>query len=156
MFIFGKQVVYLNLQDYRSNTSSDGQLRELQEKFLLNVALRTITRPFGAAFLNYHSLQAEPMEMALVDRICLNGRIRPSDKCLEYPAPEPAAPAKLVSSRRTQRSLYLCQDKKIHSSNGTKTKFYFRVLAGIHNCATSRRLHCSAQAKAKAPDFGQK
>jgi hypothetical protein len=75
---------------------SDAQLREFQEKFLLNVALRTITRSFGSALLNFHSKQAEPMETAVTEKICLHGKISPSNMNLEYPVQD-QAPAKAVS-----------------------------------------------------------
>lgn len=76
---------------------SDAQLRDYQEKFLLNVALRTITRSFGAALLNFHSKQAEPMEVAVTEKICLHGKISPSNMNLEYPIQD-AAPAKAVKN----------------------------------------------------------
>lgn len=79
-----------------STTLTDAQLREFQEKFLLNVALRTITRSFGSALLNFHSKQAEPMEVAVTEKICLNGKVNPTNMNLDYPVQDPA-PAKAVS-----------------------------------------------------------
>lgn len=76
---------------------SDTQLREYQEKFLVSVALRTITRSFGAAFLNYHSKQAEPMETAVTEKISLHGKISPGNTKLEYPTQDQPQ-AKAVSS----------------------------------------------------------
>ncbi|KAI6229914.1 Anaphase-promoting complex subunit 1 [Aphelenchoides fujianensis] len=83
------------ISETRGAPPADAQLRELQEKFLVNVALRTITRSFGAALLHFHSLRAEPMEIALVEKICLSGKISPSNMNLEYPVPD-QAPAKGV------------------------------------------------------------
>ncbi|KAI6197213.1 hypothetical protein M3Y94_01197800 [Aphelenchoides besseyi] len=78
------------IPDLRSLGSSDSQLRDSQEKFLVNVALRTITRSFGSALLNFHSLTAESMDIALIDKICLNGKISPSNLHLKYPEPDQA------------------------------------------------------------------
>ncbi|KAI6194639.1 Anaphase-promoting complex subunit 1 [Aphelenchoides besseyi] len=78
------------IPDLRSLGSTDSQLRDSQEKFLVTVALRTITRSFGSALLNFHSLTAEPMDVALMDKICLNGKISPSNMNLNYPEPDQA------------------------------------------------------------------
>lgn len=80
-------------QDLRQGHSmTDAQVRESQEKFLLNTALRTITRSFGAALLNYQSRQAEAMETAILAKINLKGRINPTNMNLEYPDRETQLP----------------------------------------------------------------
>lgn len=64
---------------------SDTQIREMQEKFLQNIAIRTVTRAFGSALLNYRSFTAEPTETRITADINLNGKISPSNLNMEYP-----------------------------------------------------------------------
>jgi hypothetical protein len=117
---------------------SDAQLREYQEKFLLNVALRTITRSFGAGLLNFHSKQAEPMEVTMTEKICLHGKISPSNMNLEYPVQE-QAPAKLV------RALFILINKLIHRLICTYNRVAIRLYPQLQPVSTKISNLCRIQ-----------
>ena len=65
------------------------QQREQNEQFLLAVAIRTVTRPFGRAALNLrirHGFEEENVDPQMgVRAICLNGRVHPGWQQIDFP-----------------------------------------------------------------------
>jgi hypothetical protein len=78
-------------------TANEVQQREQHEQFLLTVALRTITRPFGRAALNLRTRHGFPPDEGEKDEngtaepqieirpICLNGRVHPGWHQVDFP-----------------------------------------------------------------------
>lgn len=59
-------------------------------QFLTTTALKTVTRPFGQALLNFATVRPIPNEPFVVNPICFNGKISPSGMQIDYPITEPS------------------------------------------------------------------
>lgn len=57
-------------------------------QFLITTALKTVTRPFGQALLNFATVRPIPNEPFVVNPICFNGKISPSGMQIDYPTTE--------------------------------------------------------------------
>ncbi|KAL3090662.1 hypothetical protein niasHT_023507 [Heterodera trifolii] len=121
---------------------NDVQQREQHEQFLVSVAIRTLTRPFGQAMLHFrtrHCFSDENSDPAMgMRQICLNGRVHPGRNQVDYPLNDSFPTHKIAMDwanfyNALAHGLSFCGDfpRRLFSNNSSENELPNTVRAGL-------------------------